>query len=198
MRPSTGPESIPPCAFNRCRTPPMKLRTISRRVWHCCLGASLTGLSGALATCAAETNAFPQATAGTNAPPGVAATNAAPAVTATDAPPAVPEPLTPEQMFEGGTNTFSNWIDIGLGGFWIGGNKAQAESRRNASRGAFGGIEDFRFQKAIDKSTLTIDGRALFDQDDYKVSLDLRRDDVGYLRLSYDQFRTWYNGDGGF
>jgi hypothetical protein len=173
---------------------PMKLRTISRRAWWCCLGASLTGLT----TCAAETNALPQAAAGTNAPPGVAATNAAPALAATNAPPAAPEPLTPEQIFEGGTNTFSNWIDVGLGGFWIGGNKTQAESRRNASRGAFGGIEDFRFQKTIDQSTLTIDGRALFDQNDYKVALDLRRDDVGYLRLSYDQFRTWYNGDGGY
>jgi len=167
----------------------MKLKTISGRTWWCCLGASLTGLSGAFTTWAAETNALPQAAAGTNAPPAVAATNAAPTA---------PEPLTPEQMFEGGTNTFINWVDIGLGGFWIGGNKAQGESRRNASRGAFGGIEDLRFQQTIDKSTLTIDGRALFDQNDYKVTLDLRRDDVGYLRLSYDEFRTWYNGDGGY
>src|SRR5436190_16617765 len=119
----------------------MKLKTISGRTWWCCLGASLTGLSGAFTTCAAETNPLPQAAAGTNAPPGLAATNAAPAVAATNAPPVAPEPLTLEQMFEGGTNTFSNWIDIGLGGFWAGGNKAQAQARRNASRGGFGGIE---------------------------------------------------------
>ena len=161
----------------------MTFKIISRRAWWCCLGASLTGFSGALTISAAETNALPQAAAGTNAPP------------------AAPEPLPPEQMFEGGTNTYSNWIDIGLGGFWIGGNKAQGESRRNASRGAFGGIEDFRYQKTIDPATfttLTIDGRALFDQNDYKVALDLRRDDVGYVRVSYDEFRTWYNGDGGY
>ena len=101
-------------------------------------------------------------------------------------------------MFEGGTNVYNNWIDLGLGGFWTGGNKAQAQALRRASRGAFGGIEDFRYQQTIDKSTLTIDGRALFDQKDYKLSLDLRRDEVGYLRLSYDQFRTWSNGDGGY
>jgi hypothetical protein len=59
-------------------------------------------------------------------------------------------------------------------------------------------IEDFHYQATIDKSTLTIDGRALFDQNDYKLSLDLRRDDVGYLRFSYDEFRTWSNGDGGY
>jgi hypothetical protein len=101
-------------------------------------------------------------------------------------------------MFEGGTNAYSNWIDLGVGGFWPGGNKAQAEARRRASRGAFGGIEDFHYEKTIDKSTLTIDGRALFDQKDYKLSLDLRREDLGYLRFSYDQFRTWSNGDGGY
>src|ERR1039458_222720 len=40
------------------------------------------------------------AAAVTNAPPA-AATNAAPAVAA---------PMTPEQMFEGGTNAYNNWI----------------------------------------------------------------------------------------
>ncbi len=154
------------------------------------------GALAVLCLSAAATNAQPAA--GTNAPPRATGTNAPPAPATTNAPPEHAEPLTPEQMFEGGTNTYSNWIDLGVGGFWFGGNKAQAESRRSASRGAFGGVEDFRYQKTIDKSTLTIDGRALPDQNDYKLSLDLRRDDVGYLRLSYDQFRTWYNGDGGY
>jgi hypothetical protein len=141
-----------------------------------------------LSASAAETNAPPVAT-GTNGPPATATTNA---------PPEAPEPLTPEQMFEGGTNAYINWIDVAVGGFWPSGNKAQAQAMRRASPGAFGGIEDFRYQKMIDKSTLTLDGRALFDQNDYKLSLDLRRDDVGFLRFSYDEFRTWSNGDGGY
>ncbi len=167
----------------------MKSRATNRKERQWWMGVSLSGVFGVLSLSAAETNAPPPAAAGTNAPP---------ATTATNAPPELPEPLTPEQMFEGGTNTYSNWIDLGGGGFWTGGNKAQAQAMRRASRGGFGGIEDFRYQKAIDKSTLTIDGRALFDQKDYKLGLDLRRDDVGYLRFSYDQFRTWYNGDGGY
>jgi hypothetical protein len=77
-------------------------------------------------------------------------------------------PLTPEEVFEGGTNVYGNWIALGVGSFWPGGNKAQAEALRRASRSVFGGVEDFRYQKMIDKSTLTIDGRALFDQNDYK------------------------------
>jgi hypothetical protein len=162
------------------------------------MGVSVPGVFAALSLSAAETNTSPPTAAGTNAPPAATGTNAPSATAPTNAPPTLPEPLTPEQMFEGGTNVYSNWIDVGVGGFWPGGNKAQAQAQRRASRGAFGGIEDFRYQKTIDKSTLTIDGRALFDQKDYKLSLDLRRDDLGYLRVSYDEFRTWSNGDGGY
>jgi hypothetical protein len=160
----------------------------------------LAGVLAVLPLSAAETNA-PPPPAATNAPPAATGTNAAPATATTNAPPeapAAPEPLTPEQMFEGGTNVYSNWIDLGIGGFWTAGNKAQAQAQRRAARGAFGGIEDFRYQTNIDKSTLTLDGRALFDQNDYKLSFDLRREDVGFVRFSYDQFRTWYNGDGGY
>ena len=151
------------------------------------MGAFLAGVFVVHSMCAAETNA----------PPAIG-TNATPATASTNAPAEAPEPLTPEQMFEGGTNTYLNWIDVAVGAFWRSGNKAHAQAMRRASPGAFGGIEDFRYQKMIDKSTLTIDGRALFDQNDYKLSLDLRRDDVGYLRFSYDEFRTWSNGDGGY
>jgi len=175
----------------------MKFRTTSRseRRWR--IGSFLSGVFAAFSLSAADTNTPPPAGA-TNAPPAGTGTNATPATATADAPPEEPEPLTPQQIFEGGTNAYSNWIDLGFGGFWSGGNKAQAEARRHASRGAFGGIEDFRYQKTIDKSTLTVDGRALFDQNDYKLSVDLRRDDLGYVRFHYDEFRTWSNGDGGY
>jgi hypothetical protein len=117
----------------------------------------------------------------------------------TNAPPESPEPLTPEQVFEGGTNAYLNWIDFSLGGFTTSGNQARAQARRQSSRGAFGGVEDFHYQADLDKTTLlSVDGRALFDQDDYKISLDVRREEVGYLRFAYGEFRTWSSGDGGY
>src|SRR5262245_40377770 len=136
----------------------MKFSTTSQRESRWWLGASLLGVFAvfvAISVSAAETIAPPPTATGTNPATAIATTNA---------PTASPEPLTPEQTFEGGTNAYSNWIDLGVGGLWTGGNKAQAQALRHASRGAFGGIEDFRYQKTIDKSTLTIDGRALFDQ----------------------------------
>ena len=117
----------------------------------------------------------------------------------TNAPAATPPPLTPEQMFEGGTNTYSNWIEPAVGGFIASGNRAQAEQNFQSRTGAFGGIADFHYGTTFGKNTtLSADGHALFDNRDYKLSLDLEQQNIGFVRLNYDQFRTWENGDGGF
>jgi hypothetical protein len=163
--------------------------------WH---WAALLGLWVAVsALSAAETNP-PLATV-TNAPV-VTATNARPAVV-TNAPQQRVEapPMTPEQMFEGGTNAFNNWIDLSAGGFISSGSKAQLQQWHQTPHGAFGGVEDFYYQADLAKgTTLTTDGRAIFDTDDYKLSLGVTREKLGYARFSYTEYRTWYNGDGGF
>src|SRR5262245_11880171 len=83
-------------------------------------------------------------------------------------------PLTPEQYFEGGTKTYNNWVELGVGGLITGGSKAQAEQDRHASSGAFGGIEDLHYQDLVATNLmLTVDSRALFDQNDYKLTLGL-------------------------
>jgi len=121
-------------------------------------------------------------------------------VAATNAPAAEAEPpLTPQEMFEGGTDLYSNWIDLTAGGFFTSGSKDQFQQRQHSRRGMFGGVEDFHYQTGIaTNTTMTVDGRALFDNEDYKLRLDVTREKVGYLRVSYDEFRTWSNGDGGF
>src|ERR1041384_3931821 len=107
-----------------------------------------------------------------------------------------PPALTPEQMFEGGTNTYANWIEFSTGGFITSGNKARFQQQHQAPTGPYGGIEDFHYLENINKTTtLAIDGRALFDEGDYKLSLDLEREKTGYLKFNFGQFRTWYGGD---
>jgi hypothetical protein len=107
--------------------------------------------------------------------------------------------LTPEQMFEGGDETFENWVEFSVGGLIIRGNRAQAEQRHRLNRGAFGGIEDLHLQHNLDKkTTLVLDGRALFDNHDYKLSLELKREELGFVRFHYENFRTWNNNTGGF
>ncbi len=113
--------------------------------------------------------------------------------------PDFPAGLTPEQIFEGGTNTYVNWIELSAGGLLTSGDNAQAQQRQHMSNGAFGGVEDLHFQENLDKKTLfTLDGHGLFDLHDYKLSLALTREEVGYVRFNYENFRTWYDGAGGY
>src|SRR5688572_30447876 len=90
--------------------------------------ASLLGVCAAVSTLSA---------ADTNTPPAAA----------------VAAPLSPEQMFEGGTNAYNNWMNVAAGGFITTGNKAQAQQRHQYAHDAFGGIEDFHYQGNLDKIT---------------------------------------------
>ena len=117
----------------------------------------------------------------------------------TNAPPRLAPELTPQQAFEGGTNAYSNWLDLSVGGLIKSGNRAQVQQQHQTRAGAFGGIEDLHFQGDVAKgTTFTLDGRSIFDNHDYDLSLGLSREKLGYLRFSFSEFRTWYNGDGGF
>lgn len=110
-----------------------------------------------------------------------------------------PAAMTAEEMFEGGTNAYSNGIEFSTGWFMTRGRKAAFQQRRQTSAGPFGGIEDFHYLDTIDKTTtLAIDARAIFDQHDYKLSLDLEREKTGYLKIYFNEFRAWSEGEGGF
>lgn len=107
--------------------------------------------------------------------------------------------MTPQQMFEGGTNSYNNWIEISAGGFFTSGNHANFQQQQQTAGGAFGGISGLHYETNFTTNvTLTLDGRAIVDQHDYKLKLGMTRQNFGYLRLSYNQFRTWTDGDGGF
>jgi hypothetical protein len=150
-----------------------------------------------------QTNAVPEAL--TNAPTVITTNAPASSNESTNAPAAeankqtAPALLTPEQFFEGGANKYNNWIDLSAGGVFMSGNKAAFQQRHQIPAGAYGGIEDFHYQGDISKgTTLTIDGRALFDEHDYKLSLDVTKEKLGYVRFGYREFRTWENGAGGY
>src|SRR5208282_1274457 len=51
--------------------------------------------------------------------------------------------LTPEQLqhlYEGGTNTYNNWVDLSVGGLMVNGSTAQAQQRYQMQKDPFGGI----------------------------------------------------------
>ena len=130
---------------------------------------------------------------------GATAVTASAADTNTPPPAAAAPPPTPRQFFEGGTASYNDWVEFSAGGFFNDGNTAAARQRIQSAGGAFGGIEDFHFQRDLAKgTTLALDGHAILDNHDYLFRLDLEREKLGFLRFNYTEFRTWSDGDGGY
>ena len=79
------------------------------------------------------------------------------------------------------------------------GNANQADQGQRLNSGAFGGIEDLHYETLVaKKTTFTLDGHSIFDDHDYSVSLGLVRDDLGFVRVHFENFRTWDSGTGGY
>lgn len=92
-----------------------------------------------------------------------------------------------------------NWIEFGIGGLIIHGDEAQYSQEHRQSGPVYGGIQDLHFEQTVGKNAqFTIDGHALFDQHDYDVKLELSQPDLGYIQAGYTEFRSWYDGNGGF
>lgn len=93
----------------------------------------------------------------------------------------------------------SNWITFAMGGAFVSGDKSGMMARTQTNGDFYGGISSLQYSKAInDSTTVTLDGHALPGLEDYEFNLNLTKNDVGYLKAGYKQFRTWYDGTGGF
>ncbi len=105
----------------------------------------------------------------------------------------------PQDMFEGGPETYKNWVEISAGGLFTQGSVSEAQQSLHRSDSVFGGIEDLHFQQDVAKgTTFSVDGRSIFDNHDYNLSLKLQRENMGFVRVHFENFRTWYNGAGGY
>jgi hypothetical protein len=105
----------------------------------------------------------------------------------------------PAQTEDQTTTEYNNWLTLGVGSTFIDGDKAQFMQRRQMRKGPFGGIEDFHWEENVGKKGIfQIDGHGIFDNHDYSIRLGISDPDKGYLRAGYTEFRTWYDGSGGF
>lgn len=93
----------------------------------------------------------------------------------------------------------TNYIVFSAGGANVHGSKAAYQARTQSARTGALGIEELRFDYDLkDKTTLTLDGRALAGQEDYLLSFKLQKAEVGSVEVGYKTFRTFYDGAGGF
>ena len=97
-------------------------------------------------------------------------------------------------------NEPKNWIEFGIGGVITDGDRAQFEQEHRRPGGeVFGGIQDLHYEQTIGKDVqLVLDGHAIFDTNDYGFALELSKPKLGYIRVGFDEFRSWYDGNAGY
>lgn len=91
-----------------------------------------------------------------------------------------------------------NYIEIGSGYTLQSGDRAGFQKQFQVRKDGFGGIEDFRYTRQVNDSTvLKLRGHAMAGNGDYLLDFSYLRDEVGYLKFGYKRFRTHSDGTGG-
>jgi len=95
---------------------------------------------------------------------------------------------------------YKNWIELAIGGAITSGDRAQFEQEhRLPGDQVYGGIQDLHFEGTVGKDALfSIDGHALWDFNDYDITVQLAKPNLGYIKAGYTEFRSWYDGNAGF
>jgi hypothetical protein len=95
---------------------------------------------------------------------------------------------------------YKNWIEFGIGGVITSGDRAQFEQEhRLPADEVYGGITDLHFEHTVGKNGLfSVDGHGIFDAHDYDIQIQLVQPKLGYIKAGFTEFRSWYDGNGGF
>lgn len=94
---------------------------------------------------------------------------------------------------------YRNWFDLSVGGNILSGNRASFMQRHGLPADAYGGVDQLHYEQDVGQRGLfELDARGIFDNDDYSLRLNLEHPDYGYVRTGYREFRSWYDGSGGF
>lgn len=125
------------------------------------------------------------------------------------------QPLTPEQVA-----LFRAWIDQGVaypanaqaeaassmfvaspivGGVIVHGDAAKFREHWWMPDGVSGGVSDLEYTQPLGNGAkLSLEGRAIGDSEDYRLRLALTKNDLGFVRAGYEQFRKWCDDLGGY
>lgn len=95
--------------------------------------------------------------------------------------------------------TYDNYIDVAAGGTDLSGNRASFQKINQENKSGWGGLSGFHYEQDIDRNTtFTANGHVIGGNNDMKFNFRLERDGLGYVDVGYTEYRTWFNGDGGF
>src|SRR5204862_4296219 len=92
---------------------------------------------------------------------------------------------------------YKNWIELAIGGVITSGDRAQFEQGHGLPGDqVYGGIQDLHFEGTLDKNGIfSVDGHALWDFNDYNITVQLAKPNFGYIKAGYTEFRSGYDGN---
>lgn len=94
--------------------------------------------------------------------------------------------------------TYDNYIDFSMNHILQSGDRPGFQKQFQTKKDGSFGIEDLFITKQLsDDTLLKLNGHAMGGLADYLFSMDITKDEVGYLKFGYKSFRTWYDGSGG-
>ncbi len=94
---------------------------------------------------------------------------------------------------------FSNYVSLSLYQPSLDGNVAQYMQRHGAPGIAFGGIQGLHLERFVGATGfVTLDGRAIPSNNEYRLKLDYEVSDVGFVRIGVNNFRVRYDGSAGY
>jgi hypothetical protein len=95
--------------------------------------------------------------------------------------------------------TPENYIEFSVGANSVDGSKPAFQKSLQTSGKSTYGVEDLYLTKELnDTTSLTLRGHALGGDNSFLLDLNITKQDVGYLKLGYKEYRVWYNGLGGY
>jgi hypothetical protein len=92
----------------------------------------------------------------------------------------------------------TDFARLSLTGVVVDGDQAAFMSRYQIKHGLSGGLEDLYMERTSKEVTTRIEARGILDNHDYLIKLDFDKEKFGRVGFGYKQFRTWYDGTGGY
>ena len=95
--------------------------------------------------------------------------------------------------------TYENYIDFSLGSALQSGDRAGFQKDMQVKKTGFGGIDDLFFTTSLnDTTTLKLRSHVIGGNNDFLLDLQIDKEDVGYLKFGYKEYRVFYDGTGGY
>jgi len=90
-------------------------------------------------------------------------------------------------------------IAVSAGSAFVNGDPGAFQERlQRPAKTIFGGLEDLHYRRDTSETTLVVSGHALAGEGDYGLTGHWARNEHVYVDLGYNQFRTFYDGSGGY